>query len=1140
MKKNSRTGIDRHGCVLKKALFVMKLTALIILISTFSLMAAESYSQDTRISLNLKNTPIKDVLLKIENSSEFFFIYNNELVDVDRNVSVNADNQKIKDILTDIFKGQPVEFQVTDRKIVIAPSAVATSQPQVKVSGKVTDSAGNALPGVSVSVKGSTNGTVTDSSGAYSLSSIPQNSVLVYSFVGMKTQEIKVAGKNSINVVLLDEAIGIDEVVVVGYGTQKKASLIGSVASVNSTELVKAPMANVSQALVGKLPGLITRQSSGQPGNDGVDMYVRGFGSLNSNAPMILVDGVERSFNNLDPSEIESVTILKDASASAVYGVRGANGVILVTTKRGKESKPVISYTASYTLSSNTRMPEYLNGEEYVKWYNYADEINGRQHTFPDAVVNKITNGDPDGIYGSTDWVNQMIKKTAPMQQHNLSLSGGNKDVKYFVSLGYLNQDGVIKRVDYSRYNLRSNLDAKVTDALSLSLNVSGNVADSHNPQISNFDGNGNTVSLNLMNQIITAPPYINAKTSEGKYLASSLLTGNNPMAARDLSGFNNTDNSGIQTSLSMKYDAPFLKGLSFKVVGSYDKNYYHSKSFYTPYTVWAVNPTSTSSALTEVDAPYGTVALLTEGYSQGTRWTTQQYITYQNTFNQKHAVDALLVAEQSEYKGTGLGAYARNFDLNDIAEFVFAKENPTKPSGWSTTTHRAGWVGRFNYTYDNRYLAEFSSRIDASTNFPKNLRYGFFPSGSLGWRVSEEGFFQKLKGTITNLKLRTSYGVLGNDVTNGSYDYLRFVTINGPVANFGGNNVNGIYTTSYPNKDLTWEKSYTANTGFDLELWNGKFGAEFDWFYKVTRDILTTVGGTYPPSVGGYYSNTVNSGKVDNRGFELVLTHRNKIGEFAYSVRGSVSWAHNRILNMDQSVDIPEYQSLIGRSMGAKTGLVYQGLFQTDRQATTSPVVNSSARAGDIIYKDLNGDGKITYEQDVTIVGRSSLPELNYGLNFSSSWKNFDFSFLVQGAAICDNALMGWYDGIGWDDTQFTRPFYNGGNTPKYLVEGAWSPTNLNGKYPRLDNQWRANNNWASTLWIVDGAYARLKNIQLGYSLPKVLTSRLGFEARFSVAATNVFTISSFKYLDPEAPNVSNGYYPQQRTFSLGASITF
>lgn len=1011
---------------------------------------------------------------------------------------------------------------------------------QVNVRGSVTDNSGVTIPGVTVFVKGTTHGTSTDADGKYYISNIPGNSILIFSSVGMQPLEVQVAGRTVIDIVLEAAIINIEDVVVVGYGTQKRASLVGSVSTVKSEEIQRAPMPNISQAIVGKLPGLITRQSSGQPGADGVDMYIRGFGSLTSNSPMMLVDGVERSFDNLDPAEIESITILKDASAAAVYGVRGANGVILVTTKRGNLSKPVFTFNTSYTLSSNTRMPEYLNGEEFVKWYNYADEINGRSHTFSDEVVNKVTNGDAEGIYGNTNWSELMIRKTAPTVHNNLTLSGGTDNVKYFMSLGALNQNGIIDGVGYSRYNLRSNIDAKVTKSLSVSLDVSGNVANTYNPQISNFDGNGNSVGLNLMNQIITAHPYISSRLDDGKYLSTSLLTGNNPLAARDLSGFNNNDRTGLQTTLALKYDAPFLKGLSFKVAGSYDRNYFHSKSFYTPYTVWSVDPTSSSNTLTEIDAPYGTVALLSEGYSQSNRWTTQEFVTYQHTFNTKHVIDALIVSEQSGYTGTSLGAYARNFDLNDIAEFAFAKENPDKPTGGSLTIHRTGWVGRFNYVYDNRYLAEVSARVDASTNFPENNRYGVFPSASLGWRVSEEDFFTSLRSTITNLKLRASYGILGNDVTNSTYEYLRFVTIQGPVANIGNENVNGIYTTSYPNKELTWEKSTTYNAGFDMDLWSGKIGVEFDWFYKITRDILTTVGGVYPPSVGGYYPNTVNSGMVDNRGFELVLTHRNTVGEFTYSIRGSVSWAHNRILSMDQSIDIPEYQSLIGRSMGAKTGLIYLGLFQSDEEAMSTPVVNTSARAGDIIYQDLNGDGKVTYEQDVTVIGRSSMPELNAGLNFTSAWKGFDLSFLVQGAAICDNALMGWYEGIGWDDTQFTRTFYNGSNTPKYLVEGAWSPANTDGIYPRLDNQWRANNNWASTLWIFDGSYVRLKNVQFGYTLPEEFKSRHGFTARFSVAATNLFTLSEFKYLDPEAPNVSNGYYPQQKTYSLGATLTF
>lgn len=1014
---------------------------------------------------------------------------------------------------------------------------------QVKITGEVVDQQGEALIGVTIIVKETKQGTVSDIDGKFVLDVPSSNSVLKFTYVGYSSKEVKVGDQLNMKVVMSSNSVELDELVVVGYGTQRKASLIGSLSSVKADEITKAPTANISQALVGKLPGLVTNQASGLPGADEVAMYVRGFGSLNNNAPLVLVDGVERSFQKMDPSEIESVTILKDAAAAAVYGVRGATGVVLVTTKRGKEGKPKFTYSGSYTLSESTRMPKYLNGEEYVKWYNYADKINGRAHTFTDDVVNKVVNGDPNGIYGNTNWLDLMLKSTAPTQQHNISLRGGNENVKYFMSLGYLNQEGIIKGVDYSRYNLRSNIDANVTKDFSVGLDIGASVDNSNSPQISNFTGNGNSVSTNLMNQITVAPPYINAMAPDGKYLTSSLQSGNNPLAARDMSGYNNSDNTWVQSSLTLKYNTPFVEGLSFKVVGSYDKNFGHTKSFYTPYNLWTVNPSSTSSTLNKVAAPYGTLALLSERNTQATRWTVQEFINYNKTFNEKHAVDALLLAEQSHYNQIGLGASAQDFDLTDLSEFGFAKENPKKPTGSNITTNRLGWVGRFNYTYDNKYLVEFSGRVDASTNFPKENRFGFFPSVSAGWRVSEEKFFQNWETPINNLKLTASHGILGNDYLgngNTSYEYLRFMTVStNPVAYLGTGNVNGMYTTSVPNKDLTWEKVQTTNVGFDLEMWHGLLGVEFNAFYKLTTDILTSVSGIYPPSIGGYYPNTVNSGKVDNRGLEVTIRHQNKVNDFSYFISGSVGWAHNRILNMNQSVGIPEYQSLIGKSLGAKTGLIALGLFQSDAEAMSSPVVNSSARAGDIKYKDLNNDGKITYDQDVTIIGRSNVPELTFSFNYSSSWRNFELSFLIQGAAIADNALMGMYEGIGWDDTQYTRPFY-GGNTPRYLVKDSWSPDNTSGKYPRLDNQWRPNNNWASSLWIVDGSYVRLKNVQLAYNLPKSLKKKIGAEAKIFVAGVNLITLSAFDYLDPEAPSVSNGYYPQQKTYSLGVSLTF
>jgi TonB-linked SusC/RagA family outer membrane protein len=1021
-----------------------------------------------------------------------------------------------------------------------AQNANDSKQEQVtrKISGTVVDTKGEPVIGASVLVKGTSTGTITDMNGKFSIAA-KGNSTLVISFLGYTSKEVAVKDKATINVTLTESSMNMDEVVVVGYGTQKKASLVGSVSAVKADELEKVPTSNLSQALVGKLPGLITRQSSGAPGSDQVDFYVRGFTSLNYNAPLVLVDGVERSFSTIDPAEVESITILKDAAACAVYGVRGANGIVLVTTKRGVSSKPQLSYSMSYTLSQNTRMPEYLNGEEFVKWWNYADKINGHPTTFSDDVINKVTNGDSNGVFGNTDWVKLMLKSTAPTQHHNLTLNGGNESVKYFISLGYLDQQGIVKGVDYTRYNFRSNLDANINKQLSVSLNLGGNISNTDNPQISNFDANGNSVSTNLMNQIITAQPYIRPQNNNGDYISSSLLPGNNPLAARDKSGYNDTDNSAFQSSLTLKYDAPFLPGLSLKATGSYDKNYNHAKSYLTPYSL-SVASTSTGS-VTGTSAPYGSLNILSESYSQSSRWTLQQYITYNQKFG-KNVVDALLLAEQSGYNYTNLYESVKDFDLNDLSEINYGKDWTTKPQGGSYVSHKAGWVGRVNYTFDNRYLAEISTRLDASTNFPANNRYGLFPSISAGWRVTEEPFFKNWNTPVTNLKLKVSYGILGNDATNGSYDYLSYMGLStSPVAILGGSGANGLYSSPvYPNKNLTWETTTTYNAGFELEMWHGLLGAEFNWFYKINKDQLISASSTYPPSVGGYYPNTINSGKVDNRGFELVLTHKNTINKFNYSVTGSVSWAHNRILNMDQAADIPEYESMIGKSLGAKTGLIALGLFQSDQEALTSPVVNSAARAGDIKYKDINGDGKITYEQDVTIIGRSSMPELNYSLNFNSSWRDFEFSFLVQGAAICDNALMGWYDGIGWDDTQFTRTFYNNGNSPKYLIEGAWTPDNPNGKYPRLDNTWRPENNWASTMWIENGAYVRLKNVQIGYNLPDKICKTLGFKAKIYVAGSNLITISPFKYLDPEAPNVNNGYYPQQRTYSVGANITF
>lgn len=1017
---------------------------------------------------------------------------------------------------------------------------------QVSVSGTVFDSQSTPLIGASVAVKGMANGTITDIDGKYLLKVPNANVTLVFSFIGYEKQEIALKGRTTLKVVLKDNAKVMEEVVVVGYGTQKKVSVTGAVSQVSAKELAKTPYPNVSQMLAGKMPGLVSRQESGQPGSDDATLYVRGLGTWGDSSPMILVDGVERAFNNLDPNEIESIAILKDASAAAVYGVKGANGVILVTTKRGSEQKAKISYSGTVTMSQNTSFPEFLDGEEYAYWYNYAEKLNGRQPLFTESDINKIKNGDPNGNWGNTNWYDLLFKKAAITQQHNVSVNGGNQNMRYFLSLGYLGQEGAVKNVDFDRYNLRMNVDASITKEFTVSVDASGRIEDRNNPALSDFTGSGNTSGLNLVDMMMRSHPYINAYDKNGNPMASSISI-SNPLAARDLSGNKNMNSTFFNGSLAFKYEPSYIKGLSMKFTSSYDVEYTTSKNFFTPLTLSVFDPRSEIVTSTPL-VGYGTNAQLTEGTIKNSRLTFQEQINYSRTIAGKHNLGFLFVAEQSKWQQHKIGAYVEDFDFNDLPELSFGKKAPNKPTGSSQELPRVGFVGRLNYDYNGKYLAEVSARADASTVFAKEHRWGYFPAVSLGWRLSEEKFIKDNFSFIDNLKLRASAGILGNDRIN-PFMYLRTmgVGVQGsdikgtPTAVIGGVPVNGIYTLNVPNYDITWEHSYNYNAGLDATLWHGLLSIEFDAFYKKTKDILKQVTSLYPPSVGNNYPDFVNMGIVENKGVELALEHKNKLNEFTYSVRGNISYAKNRVLRTDESANIPDYQRQIGRSLGLKEGFIADGLFKTDEEAKTSPTWSSTAKAGDIKYRDLNGDGKITYDQDRTIIGKSNIPEMMFGLNLSAGWRGFDFSALFQGAAICDIALMGNYPGIGWDDTAYTRPFYGNANAPRYLVQGAWTPENPNGKYPRLDTQYRDNNNCASSLWIKDGSYVRLKNVQLGYTIPTKILAKANITAlRFYVTGSNLFTISGLDYLDPETPDVNNGYYPQQRTFSFGLNLTF
>lgn len=1025
----------------------------------------------------------------------------------------------------------------------------------VPVKGVVTDSKGEPIVGAMVYEPGTSTGTMTDIDGSYSITLSSGDATISFSSIGYSEVTEKLAGRSVINVALPDDTQMLEEVVVVGYGVQKKGTLTGSVASVNSEALTKAPTDNVTNMLGGKLPGLVSRQTTGLPGENQSEIYIRGISTTGSSSPLVLVDGVERDFSNLDPSEIASITILKDAASAAVYGVKGANGVILVTTKRGDAKPATVTYNGALTLSQNADMIELLDGPGFAHWHNLASDLDGIARQYSEAEIGYILNGnDPQGVMGNTNWLDLIFKKVAVGHNHNVSVTGGTDKVRYFVGGSVLNQDGIISDVWFRRYNLRSNIDIDLTDRLSLKLDVSGRIENRHQPGVSagssdptsSLDNGGAEYGYkNIIYYAISARPTVNPMMPDGTYIGY-----NNPLIARDHSGFNKKDNSFVQTSATISYKIPGVEGLTAKGLFSYDFQNTLQKKLTTPYLQttpqYGTRDEKTGFlTMTPGNSPHSASGInqLTESHTLFSRFTYTLQLNYANTFG-KHDLGADLVWEQSGTNSRTFGAGKQNFAITEIPDFNFSTEvTPNSVVGSHIDTGRQGLLFRGNYTYDNKYMVQASVRGDWSAKFAKGNRLGIFPAVSLGWKLSEEGFMESARGVLDDLKLRASYGILGNDAIS-DFLFLQGLAISSkPTTVINGVPQQSLSTSSVPNRDITWETTTTYNIGLDASLWNRMLSLEADAFYKVTTDILQSQAGQMPPSIGGNYSSIINRGIVDVRGFEVVLGHSHNVGEFRYNISANASFARNRYVSTNDSDNIPSYQSKIGQPLGGVLGYVSDGLFQSEEDIASSALYNSGVRVGDIKYKDLNGDGKITAEDRTWIAG-SQMPEVMFGLNFDFEWKGFDFSMFFQGATNTDLMLCGTYGALGFSDgTYYTQAFKWGSNPPKYLVEGSWRPDNTNAQYPRLSTQSSNNNVLPSDFWKRDATYLRLKNLQLGYTLPADITKKFYVDnLRVYFSANNLFTLSSLSKLgiDPEAPSVNNGYYPQQRVFSFGLSLTF
>lgn len=1027
-----------------------------------------------------------------------------------------------------------------------------------QVTGTVVDSNDDPLPGVSVLVKGTTTGVSTDIDGRYSIDA-PANATLVFRYIGMEQQEIKVNGRKVVDVVMKEsaEAAALDEVVVVGYGTQRRGTITGAVSSVKGQELLNAPTMSVSNLIGARVAGISTKQTSGQPGADNATIYLRGQSGI-----IYVIDGVKRTsedFNQLDPNEIDQVSILKDAASVAIYGM-DANGVIIVTTKRGKMEKTTITYTGSVGLSQNAEEQQWLDGPGYAYWFNKGLEMNGLAPIFTQEHVRKMQLG-IDG-WGNTNWYKKVFG-TGFRTAHNVSVQGGGERVQFFTALSYLKEDGNVDNFGFNRWNIRTNVDANIGYGLKFSASMSGRLQHQDNPYYSaNPDAYGNVGA-----QMVRALPYL-PETMD--YNGKTLYVGNisngmnsSVLASINDNGYTRYDYNNFSATMSLQWDTPFLKGLSAKFTAAYDANFNFSKQLNNPAEIMLYKNGASAFVAPDV-LEYmhyynfnNNYIALTEGSSKNSTLTTLSTINYNNNFGLHH-VDAMLLAETRDYHANNIGAYGRGLDFISLDELdkvsnqrFDGSEYPPSVSGSSSASRIAGFAFRGNYNFDDRYFLEFSIRRDGSYLFGgMNKRWVTLPGISVGWRLDREKFFTA--DWVQQLKIRGGFGQTATSGIN-PFQWRNTMSLakNGVV--IGGASTSYVSASVLGNPTLTWSTCDNYNIGFDATLWNGLLGAEFDVFYKYAYNILTGATGAYPPSIGGYYYSYANRNKQDYRGFDLTLTHNNKIGNFSYGVKLIWSYAYGKYLYVASDSDnAPDYQRLTGKQIGAKYGFIADGLFQTQEQIDNYPYPeNSTTRTvllGNIRYIDRNGDGKISYDGDMGYVGKSNMPTHSGSLDLFGSWKGFDFDLLFSWGLGHEVAMTGVYTATGsegyMDHTSYTLPFKWYGNSPTYLVEESWTPENPNAKFPRLCAVPLNNNDaYASTFWYKNGNYLRMKSFQVGYTLPEKITKKAGMtRLRFFAEGYNVFTISGLtRYnIDPEAPAVNNGYYPQQRKFSFGLNVSF
>ena len=1111
-----------------------KLIAIILFFSAL-LSAAPLYGQ---ISVTFKDVPLMEALSTLENKSEYSFFYSNMLPDKDARVSIDAKDKSIEFILDNIFSNLSISYEINGHQIVLSEDKKEEKNTSYKASGVVIDSAGEPVIGAGVVIEGSTNGTITDVDGRWELVVPSTTTKIVISSLGYKEQIVAAGSASARTVTLQEDSQMLQETVVVGYGVQKKVNLTGAVAMVNSEEMNARPISSVASGLQGLLPGVTVVNSSSQPGQANTTIRVRGVGTIGNSNPLILIDGIEGDISSINPEDIESVSVLKDAASSAIYGARAANGVLLVTTKKltaGKDAVTKINFSAYAGIQTPTRLPEMCDAIEFMTLDNEARKNVDTADAWLPEDFDKVRNNTDPNYFGNTDWIGQVLKKVAPQQNYSLSLNGTLGNSGYMLSYRYFDQSGLTvgNSTGETRHNLRFKINTKLIDRVTLSSNLGYTTTKVISPVSSLTSGGGAIYTA------MRIAPNVPVRYTDGTWAYGGGNT--NPVAILRDGGRAKTDADELSIMEVVKVD--ILKG--WDVSATYNVTSYNGLKDILKKTITFNNPQDGSTY--SYQSPN---SIKNIDYRHN-----QQTFILQTNFDLnfgKHNVSGVVGMSQEWYT-------SRSFEASRTK--LITEQDPTlnlgDPQTMSNASSYSSWAirsgfGRISYNWNERYLLEGNLRYDLSSRFHKSNRSGLFPSVSAGWRISEENFMAATRTYLDNLKIRASWGMLGNQyVGSSNYPYLSVLqAYTSGVSMIGANATTGYVQSTLSNPNLSWEKIKMLDLGFDLAMFSNRLTFSFDWYNKDTDGILLKLN--YPAQLGAKPSEQ-NAGKVNNKGWEMDLNWRSQAGEFMYGIGFNLSDVKNKIVDLGGNApDLSGNQiRMVGYPIDAFYGYIADGLMTPEDFKINNPethtynlpnipvILGNRYQPGDIKYKDLSGpdgvpDGRITPEYDRTVLG-SSIPRYTYSVRGNLGWRGIDFSFVLQGVGKCS----GFLEGSARHALQDMAAYPQKVHLERYNVV-----TNPNPKasYPRLTYNTGFNQNTFSTFWLEDASYLRVKNVQLGYTFPEKWMKKARIDNfRVYASADNLFTFSKFFYAyDPETPVSKGGYYPLVKTIVIGVNLTF